>query len=153
MPKEIERKFLLTNDEWRKNAEGESYKQGYLSTVAERSVRIRIKSNKGFLTVKGKTTGFTRHEFEYEIPADDAEQMLTMCVQPIINKIRYKIKYDEHTWEIDEFFGENQGLILAELELESEEQIFSKPPWIGNEVTGAPRYYNASLVQNPFSKW
>lgn len=153
MAKEIERKFLVANDDWRNKAEGETFKQGYLSTSAERSVRIRIKSDSAFLTIKGETKGFTRNEFEYAIPLDDAEQLLNMCLQPVINKIRYTINHDGNTWEIDEFFGENKGLILAELELESEDETFSKPSWTGKEVTGDPRYYNASLVQNPFSKW
>jgi len=153
MAKEIERKFLITGDEWRKQAVGISYKQGYLSTEKERTVRVRTNGSKGFLTIKGLTVGATRQEFEYEIPLSEALEILDLCEKPIIEKKRYKINFGGFTWEIDEFFGENEGLLLAEVELNSENQKFEKPAWIGKEVTNDHRFYNASLVKNPFTKW
>jgi CYTH domain-containing protein len=154
MPVEIERKFLIVEDSWRELAEGTFYRQGYLSTVKERTVRVRTIDDKGYLTIKGITIGATRAEYEYEIPAAEANEMLdTLCEQPIIEKKRYKIPRDGFTWEIDEFGGVNQGLIVAEIELEDENQEFSKPDWIGEEVTGDPRYFNSNLIANPFTTW
>lgn len=154
MPVEIERKFLIVDDSWRELAEGTAYRQGYLSTVKERTVRVRTIDDKGYLTVKGITIGATRAEYEYEIPAAEANEMLdTLCEQPIIEKKRYKIPRDGFTWEIDEFGGVNQGLIVAEIELEDENQEFSKPDWIGEEVTGDPRYFNSNLIANPYTAW
>jgi len=154
MGKEIEKKFLIANEDWRKLAEGLHYSQGYLSTQKGRTVRVRTISEKGFLTVKGQTVGETRLEFEYEIPVKDARQMLReLCHKPLIEKKRYKILFNEFTWEVDEFAGENQGLIFAEIELKYEGQTFPKPRWIGKEVTGDPRYYNANLVNNPYRNW
>jgi CYTH domain-containing protein len=128
--------------------------QGYLNTAKERTVRVRTIGDKGYLTVKGETKGATRLEFEYEIPVDDACQMLDeLCERPLIEKTRRKIEKDGLTWEIDEFFGENKGLIVAEVELEDEDQVFSKPAWIATEVTDEPRYFNANLVDNPYSQW
>ncbi len=154
MAKEIERKFLLSGDEWRAGARGTSYRQGYLSTVKERTVRVRTVGDKGFLTVKGLTRGVERAEFEYEIPVADADAMLdTLCERPLIEKKRYRIEHGGLVWEIDEFFGENAGLLLAEVELEDERQRLDLPKWIGREVSGDPRYFNANLIKNPFTKW
>ena len=151
---EIERKFLLKNDNWRKLAQGVEYRQGYLSSVKERSVRIRTIKDQGYLTVKGVSRGATRVEYEYVIPVDEARAMLdTLCEKPLIEKKRYKVSHQGLTWEIDEFFGENQGLIMAEVELASEDQEFEKPDWIGAEVTHDSRYFNANLVHNPYSQW
>ncbi len=154
MAKEIERKFLVVGDAWRALASGTTFRQGYLSTVKERTVRVRTIGDKGFLTVKGITVGATRLEYEYEIPVADANEMLEgLCEQPIIEKDRYKIPYEGFTWEIDEFVGVNTGLIVAEIELPSEDQEFSRPDWIGEEVTGDPRYFNSNLIANPFTTW
>ncbi len=154
MAKEIERKFLVADDAWRELAEGTSYRQGYLSTVKERTVRVRTIDDKGYMTVKGITVGATRAEYEYEIPAAEANEMLdSLCEQPIIEKKRYKIPQDQFVWEIDEFGGVNDGLIVAEIELEDENQEFGKPDWIGEEVTGDPRYFNSNLIAKPFSTW
>ena len=154
MAKGIERKFLVKGDAWRSLAKGTQYRQGYLSSVKERTVRIRTVGDKAFLTVKGLTIGATRAEYEYEIPMADCNAMLdTLAEKPIIDKKRYKIPYEGLTWEIDEFFGENQGLIVAEVELKSEDQQFKKPEWVGQEVTGDPRYFNANLISNPYTKW
>jgi adenylate cyclase len=154
MAKEIERKFLLAGDGWRGLAEGIDYRQGYLCTGKERTVRVRIAGDHGFLTIKGATRGATRSEYEYEIPLIDAREMLdTLCPQPQIEKKRYTIAYQGFLWEIDEFFGANQGLIVAEIELKEENQSVKRPNWIGQEVTGDPRYYNAALCSAPFSTW
>ena len=154
MPVEIERKFLIVEDSWRGLGDGTAYRQGYLSTVKERTVRVRTIDDKGYLTIKGITIGATRAEYEYEIPAVEANEMLdTLCEQPIIEKKRYKIPSDGFTWEIDEFDGVNQGLIVAEIEIEDENQEFSKPDWIGEEVTGDPRYFNSNLIANPYTTW
>ena len=154
MAKEIERKFLIVGDAWRKLAKGTSYRQGYLSTVKERTVRVRTIDDRGFLTVKGITVGATRAEYEYEISAAEANEMLDdLCEQPIIEKKRHKIPQDAFVWEIDEFGGVNDGLIVAEIELEDENQEFGKPDWVGDEVTGDPRYFNSNLIAKPFSTW
>ncbi len=150
---EIERKFLLANEGWRGLAEGIAYRQGYLCASRERSVRVRLAGEKAFLTVKGATRGAVRSEFEYEIPGEDAEAMLALCLRPLIEKRRYTIPWQGFIWEIDEFLGENQGLIVAEIELTREDQPFARPDWIGAEVTGDPRYYNASLRVSPYSGW
>ncbi len=154
MAQEIEKKFLITNEDWRGLAEGRHYCQGYLSTQKGRTVRVRTIGEKGFLTVKGRTVGETRLEFEYEIPIKDARELLReLCHKPLIEKIRYKIPFDGFIWEVDEFAGENQGLIFAEIELKYEGEIFSQPHWIGKEVTDDPRYYNANLVNTPYRDW
>jgi adenylate cyclase len=153
MALEIEKKFLLNNSDWRKE-QGVMYRQGYLNSVKERTVRVRIIGDKGYLTVKGISRGAVRAEYEYEIPGVEAEAMLDdLCEKPLIEKMRYKIAYKGFVWEVDEFCGENQGLIVAEVELESEDQKFEKPEWIGEEVTGDPRYFNANLVHHPYCKW
>ncbi len=154
MKKEIEKKFLVANEGWRGLAEGRHYCQGYLSTEEGRTVRVRTIGEKGFITVKGRTTGETRLEFEYEISIKDAREMLQqLCHKPLIEKTRHKIPFDGFTWEVDEFAGENQGLIFAEIELKYEGEIFSKPQWIGQEVTSDLRYYNANLVNTPYRDW
>ena len=151
---EIEKKFLLKNDDWRKLAQGKEYRQGYLSSVKERTVRIRTIEDTGYLTIKGVSQGASRAEYEYVIPVDEANAMLdTLCEKPLIEKKRFKISYQGFIWEIDEFYGVNQGLIMAEVELASETQPFAKPEWIGVEVTQDSRYFNANLVHHPFSKW
>jgi adenylate cyclase len=151
---EIERKFLLTNNSWKKLATGTIYRQGYLNADKERSVRVRIIDNKAFFTIKGKSVGAARLEFEYEIPLSDAETLLTeLCHRPLIHKKRYKIEYAGNIWEIDEFFDENEGLVVAEIELENEDQKFLKPDWIGEEVTSDTRYFNSNLSKTPYSQW
>jgi adenylate cyclase len=154
MAKEIERKFLVKGDAWRSLAEGTKYRQGYLNSAKERVVRVRTINDKGFLTIKGITVGATRSEFEYEIPLEDTDFMLdNLCEQFLIEKNRYKIKMGDLVWEVDEFFGKNDGLIVAEVELTSEDQKFEKPDWIGEEVTADPRYFNSNLVKDPFIEW
>lgn len=154
MGKEIERKYLVKDNSWKELTAGVYYRQGYLSTVKERTVRVRTVGEKGYLTIKGVTTGVTRSEFEYEIPAEEANQMLdNLCEKPIIEKLRAKVPFDGLTWEIDEFHGENEGLIVAEVELQDENQKYEKPSWVGEEVSGDPRYFNSNLIKNPFKNW
>jgi CYTH domain-containing protein len=151
---EIERKFLVKDDSWRKLGEGIYYRQGYLSTDIDRTVRIRTIGEKGFLTIKGRSTNATRTEFEYEIPIKDAEVMLdTLCKGPLIEKTRFKINVNDLIWEIDEFWGENAGLIIAEIELEDNDKDIILPEWVGKEVTEDQMYYNANLVKNPYKMW
>jgi len=153
MALEIERKFLVEEGAWR-NVQGTKYRQGYLNSAKERTVRVRIIDDKGYLTVKGISRGAVRVEYEYEIPGADAEAMLDdLCEKPLIEKIRSKIEHKGMVWEVDEFLGENQGLLVAEVELESEDQPFVKPEWVGEEVTGDPKYFNANLIHHPYSKW
>ncbi len=154
MGKEIERKFLVKGDAWRGLAKPVKYRQGYLSTVKERTVRVRTVDAAGYLTIKGVTTGVTRVEYEYEIPAAQADEMLTgLCEKPLIEKTRRTIELGGLTWEVDEFFGDNQGLIVAEVELKSADQEIVKPDWVGPEVSGDPRYFNSNLIKLPFTKW
>jgi CYTH domain-containing protein len=150
---EIERKFLVKQDDWRKGL-GTLYRQGYLNSDENRNVRVRVIDDRGYLTVKGISQGATRIEYEYEIPKAEADAMLeNLCEKPLITKKRYKIEFKGFVWEVDEFLGENQGLIIAEIELVSEEQVFIKPEWIGEEVTGDPKYFNSNLICRPYSKW
>jgi CYTH domain-containing protein len=150
---EIERKFLVKGNDWR-NVEGTMYRQGYLNSDKHRNVRVRVIDDRGYLTIKGISRGAARLEYEYEIPKAEADAMLdNLCEKPLIIKKRYKIDFKAFVWEVDEFFGDNQGLIVAELELESEDQVFIKPEWIGKEVTGDPKYFNANLIHHPYSKW
>ena len=155
MATEIERKFLVKNDLWQDAVVSESrMKQGYLTSQGNASVRVRIANDKAFLNIKSATLGIRRLEFEYEIPLADADEMLsTVAEQPFIDKTRYHVKHGRHIWELDVFEGENLGLIVAELELESEDESFEVPPWSGEEVSGDPRYYNVSLVKEPYSRW
>jgi len=153
---EIERKFLVRTEEFKTQASKEfKIIQGFLNTDPERTVRIRIRGDQAFLTIKGKSSknGLTRFEWEKEITVVEAEELMKLCEPEIIGKTRYLVKNDEHTFEIDEFFGENQGLIVAEIELNSENDTFEKPEWLGEEVTGEPRYYNSQLSKNPFINW
>jgi len=151
---EIERKFLVKNNDWKKNTQSsDDIKQGYLSTDAERTVRIRTKNNQAFVTIKGKSIGLTRSEFEYEIPINDAIEMLKLCKPGIIEKTRHYIKYQNHIWELDVFKGDNQGLIVVEIELESENESFISPDWLGEEVTSDSRYFNSYLSKNSFVNW
>jgi len=154
MAKEIERKFLVRGDSWRGQDTGKRYRQGYLSTVKEHTVRVRTVGDKGFFTVKGITVGATRSEYEYEIPVRDANEMLDrLCERPLVEKTRYRIPHEGLTWEIDEFEGENRGLITAEVELKDEHQAVTLPRWVGQEITGDPRYFNSNLVAKPFTTW
>jgi len=154
MGQEIERKFLVKGDAWKAGAKGAVYRQGYLSSVKERVVRVRTIEDRGFLTVKGLTQGVSRSEFEYEIPVEDAKAMLDrICEKPLIEKTRYKIPAGGLVFEVDEFFGENAGLVVAEVELEDESQEIDLPGWAGAEVSGDPRYFNSNLIRHPFSKW
>lgn len=151
---EIERKFLVNGESWRHDATGTSCRQGYLTVDPERTVRVRIAGENAFLTIKGKTEGMSRSEYEYPIPLNDAAQLLdNLCLLPLIEKIRYRIGYGGRIWEVDEFDGDNSGLILAEVELESSDAHVELPPWAGKEVTSDPRYYNASLSQSPYRTW
>lgn len=152
MATEIERKFLVKEGTWR-NEMGTEYRQGYLNSAKERIVRVRTVKDKGYLTIKGITVGATRMEFEYEIPHKEAEVLLDICERPLIEKNRYVVQEGGFAWEIDEFLGENRGLIVAEVELESEDQTFPRPDWVGEEVTGDPRYFNSNLIKNPYTKW
>jgi CYTH domain-containing protein len=153
MALEIERKFLVKEGAWR-NEKGTKYRQGYLNSTKERTVRVRIIDDKGYLTVKGISRGAVRVEYEYEIPGAEAKAMLNdLCEKPLIEKTRCKIEHKGLVWEVDEFFGENQGLIVAEVELESEEQTVTKPEWVGEEVTSDPKYFNANLIHHPYSRW
>ncbi|HEY9636645.1 MAG TPA: CYTH domain-containing protein [Coleofasciculaceae cyanobacterium] len=154
MATEIERKFLVKGEEWRSLGTGTIYRQGYLSTKQGCSVRVRLVGNQGYLTIKGLTEGFSRAEYEYPIPAEDAQEMLDiLCDRPLIEKTRYKIEFAGLTWEVDEFAAENQGLIVAEVELTDAKQIIELPDWVGNEVSDDPRYYNVNLTQHPFNRW
>ena len=154
MAKEIERKFLLKNDNWKTQFSSRKIiKQGYLSTQKERTVRVRILGEKGFLTIKGETVGMTRLEFEYEIPVQEANELLELCKKPLIEKERFIVLIGKLNWEIDIFEGDNKGLNLAEVELEDESQKVEIPDWIGEEVTFDPRYFNSNLVKLPFRLW
>jgi adenylate cyclase len=152
---EIEHKFLLANDGWRGAIQKSvNYKQGYLSSEPTSSIRVRIADKQAWLNIKSATIGTQRHEFEYEIPLPDAEEILsTLCRKPLIEKTRHFVRHDGNTWEIDEFEGDNQGLIIAEIELAEAGKAFAKPDWLGAEVTHELRYYNNNLAINPYSKW
>ena len=153
---EIERKFLVKNEDFKKSAFTKNHiAQGYLSSVPERTVRVRIKGSQGFLTIKGASnaSGLSRFEWEKEISVEEAQQLLPLCEKGVIDKTRFEIKIGEHIFEVDEFYGDNQGLIVAEIELDTEETSFEKPEWLGEEVTGDIKYYNAYLSQNPFTQW
>ncbi len=151
---EIERKFLVIANDYRTSGNGVRYRQGYLSTAKERVVRVRTVGQQAFLTIKGINVGAVRPEFEYEIPRQDAEQILeNICEKPILDKIRYLVKHSGFIWEVDEFLGDNAGLVIAEIELADENQSFIKPDWVGAEVTGDPRYFNSNLIKNPYKSW
>ena len=155
MGQEIERKYLVANERWRRQAgPGTLYVQGYLSVDPERSVRVRIAGGKAALTVKRHTTSSICDEFEYQIPAEDADRMLdSICIKPLIEKTRHVLQDGKLKWEIDKFSGENRGLIIAEVELEDDQREIVTPDWVGEEVTDDPRYFNINLVRRPYSEW
>lgn len=154
MAKEIERKFLIKKDLWQPCSEGVEIAQGYLSLDIERTVRVRIKGDKGYLTIKGKNSGISRTELEYEIPKNEARQLLDeLCIKPLLEKRRYVESIKGQQWEIDVFTGDNAGLIVAEAELASEEAALELPAWIDKEVSVDSRYYNSSLIQKPYKNW
>jgi adenylate cyclase len=151
---EIERKFLVVDEAWRQPAERQTrFSQGYLSRDPARTVRVRIAGDAAFLTIKGATTGATRAEFEYAVPVADAQQLLALSDGPVVEKTRHLCVVDGMTWEVDEFLGANAGLVVAEIELQGEDQPFTRPPWLGAEVTGDARYVNANLAVRPFTTW
>ena len=153
---EIERKFLVKSEGFKENSFVKNeISQGYLNSNPERTVRVRIKGNQGYLTIKGKgnETGLSRFEWEKEIPVNEAKTLLELCESGVINKTRYEIKFGNHVYEVDEFFGENEGLFLAEIELQSEDEAFEKPDWLGKEVTNIKKYYNSHLSKNPYKNW
>ncbi len=150
---EIERKFLVNRKKWNPADDGVQIKQGYLTDDPERTIRVRIAGEKAFLTVKGKAEGIKRREIEFEIPFGDAESLMEMALNLPVEKNRYKQDVENFTWEIDVFEGENKGLIIAEIELEDEDQEFPKPEWVEKEVSGDKRYYNLSLSKNPYNSW
>lgn len=155
MAQEIEKKFLVKGDFKGEATKSTRITQGYLSSVPERTVRVRIKGEQGFITIKGigNESGASRYEWEKEIPVSEVEALLRICEPGVIDKTRYQVKAGNHTYEVDEFYGENQGLIVAEIELKDEHEDFIKPVWLGEEVTGDVKYYNSMLMKNPFTKW
>ncbi|MDD3076724.1 MAG: CYTH domain-containing protein [Proteiniphilum sp.] len=156
MAQEIERKFLVTSDAYKKESVKRTrITQGYLSSVPERTVRVRIKGDKGYITIKGECneSGTSRYEWEKEIPVAEAEELLQICEPGVIHKTRYEVNVGRFTFEVDEFYGENQGLVMAEVELLNENDRFDKPEWIGAEVTGDVRYYNSMLKKKPYTTW
>lgn len=155
MPQEIERKFLVKGEYKSQAYQSVRIIQGYLSSVPERTVRIRVRNDEGFITIKGKSddAGITRYEWQKEIPLDEARELLQLCEPGVIDKTRYLIRQGRHIFEVDEFYGENEGLTMAEIELKSEDETFEKPDWLGEEVTGDLRYYNARLSHQPYTTW
>lgn len=155
MAQEIEKKFLVKGDFKPFAVKQTRITQGYLSSIPERTVRVRVKGDKGFITIKGigNQSGASRYEWEKEIPVAEVNELLKICEPGVIDKIRHNVKVGNHTFEVDEFFGENQGLIVAEIELGSETETFEKPEWLGAEVTGDVKYYNSMLMKNPYTKW
>ena len=159
MAREIERKFLLKNQEWKSLAHQQThFAQGYLNDITDKnsksSVRVRIEGDKANMNIKSLEIGLSRDEYEYEIPLEDGQKILaTLATGPVIEKVRYLVKVNQHTWEIDEFFGENEGLVVAEVELQSESEEFEIPSWAGREVTEEVRFYNISLSKNPYNSW
>lgn len=150
---EIERKFLVQGPGWKAATRVVHIRQGFLAAERERTVRVRIAGDRAFLTVKSALKGIVRQEFEYQIPVADADQILKLCLRPWIEKRRHLISHQGMTWEVDEFLGENEGLVLAEIELETEDQDFARPDWLGQEVSRDPRYLNANLVKRPYKEW
>ncbi|MBR5103325.1 MAG: CYTH domain-containing protein [Bacteroidales bacterium] len=155
MPQEIERKFLVGGDFKPFARKAIRITQGYLCSVPERTVRVRIKGDRGFITIKGigSASGASRYEWEKEIPVAEALELLHICEPGVIDKTRYLVEVGEHTYEVDEFYGDNEGLTLAEVELTSEDEVFEKPEWLGKEVTGDVKYYNSMLMKNPYKNW
>ncbi len=154
MGQEIERKFLVVGDSWRQDAQGALMCQGYIPTQDARTVRVRRVGDRAYLTLKGPSVGLVRPEFEYPIPVADAQTILTtLCQPPLIEKTRYRLPLGAVVWEIDEFLGENQGLIVAEVELTRPDQVIDLPAWVGAEVSYDPRYQNSNLARHPFQRW
>ncbi len=153
MAVEIERKFLVDKTKWQPTVKGKKIAQGYLQYDPNKVVRVRIKGEQGFLTVKGKNNGISRLEFEYEIPLSDAEEMLVLCGEGVVAKIRYEIPFEGYIWEVDEFFGENEGLLMAEVEMDTINEKPQLPDWVLEEVSDDKRYFNSHLAQNPFKNW
>jgi adenylate cyclase len=155
MAVEIERKFLIKKDKWQEatKGNGQLYKQGYILTDPAKTIRIRIMGDEAFLTIKGKSVGASRPEFEYGIPKQDAEELLNNFCAAVISKTRFKVLYGNHIWEVDEFSGDNAGLVVAEIELENEQEHFEKPDWLDVEVTEDKRYFNSNLSINPYKNW
>ena len=155
MAQEIERKFLVRGDFKSEVTKATRITQGYLSSVPERTVRVRIKGDKGYMTVKGigSDSGASRFEWEKEIPVEDVRELLKICEPGVIDKTRYLVPAGKHTFEVDEFYGDNEGLVVAEVELGSEDEEFVRPGWLGEEVTGDPRYYNSMLMKKPYKTW
>ncbi|MDH5766505.1 MAG: CYTH domain-containing protein [Gammaproteobacteria bacterium] len=155
MAVEIERKFLIKNDNWKSSVRHSTHiRQGYLAPLSKSSVRVRIEGKSANLNIKSATLGIRRTEYEYDIPVDDAVEMLDeLCQEPQINKTRHRVDIGSHTWEIDEFYDDNKGLLVAEIELQSEDELFEQPDWLGEEVTQDPRYYNVNLIKHPFKQW
>ncbi len=153
MAKEIERKFLVTSDDWRAGAKGVSYVQGYIATKGDTTMRVRIAGDKGFITIKGPREGISRDEYEYEIPKADAREMLDKMCGEKVEKTRYKIMHQGLVWEVDEFKGANAGLVVAEVELPSARHPFDPPPWVGGDVSEDDRYSNSALAKTPYSQW
>jgi CYTH domain-containing protein len=150
---EIERKFLVSGDAWKLQGAGEFISQGYLSRDPARTVRVRVKGQQAWLTIKGQSIGASRAEFEYPVPLADAEQMLSLCDGPRVEKIRRVVPFAGMNWEVDEFLGDNAGLVVAEIELAEPDQPFDSPPWLGQEVTEDARYFNSQLATRPFTSW
>lgn len=151
---EIERKFLVTGEDWRLLGEPVLLRQGYLNTDPARTVRVRVEGGQGVLTIKGKNVGATRGEWEYPIPLDEAAELLdTLCPAPLVEKFRTRVTVGSHVWEVDEFLGANKGLLVAEIELAAEDEMFLLPDWVGAEVTGEARYYNSALIKQPYTAW
>jgi adenylate cyclase len=153
MAVEIERKFLVNSDAWRDGPAGVRICQGYLTRDPARTVRVRLAGEKAFLTIKGVSSGISRQEFEYAIPPDEARALLEFCLPPLLDKIRHEREIGGHLWEIDEFFGANAGLVVAEIELKDADEVFVKPGWLGREVSDDPRYFNSRLAEQPWSEW
>jgi len=155
MAQEIERKFLVKGEFKKFAAKQTRITQGYLSSIPERTVRVRVKGDKGFITIKGigNAGGASRYEWEKEIPVAEVNELLKICEPGVIDKTRYNVPIGNFTFEVDEFYGENEGLVVAEVELKSEADVFEKPEWLGNEVTGDVKYYNSMLMKNPYTKW
>lgn len=155
MALEIERKFLLKDGSWRQQADaGTRFRQGYLIGAKQASVRVRIEGDQAFLNIKSMTLGVMRHEYQYPVPVSEANELLdTLCEKPLVDKTRYRVHYADHEWEIDVFSGVNEGLVVAEVELQSEQEAVTLPPWVGFEVSDDPRYYNVNLVKHPYTTW
>lgn len=153
MGQEIERKFLVIGEAWKSLGQSIAMRQGYLSSDPDRVVRVRVEGNNAALTIKGRSVGALRGEWEYAIPVKDAEEMLALCPRPLIEKTRHRITHQGMLWEVDEFHGDNAGLVVAEIELTAEDQVFDMPDWIGEEVTQDARYFNSALLKHPFKDW